>query len=176
LFAAGRSARAALSGLAAAPAWPQAPRMVGADELLPERVLIGDEHARRLLVEHTATALAATPALEQTARVYLDTGGLEAAARVLFVHPNTVRYRLGRIAEVAGYDLTVPRDAYAVRLGLALSRLGRMDSVPWRDGMPQRATSGERQSGERHTGERDTGERQTGARRGAGARGIPEAL
>jgi DNA-binding PucR family transcriptional regulator len=158
LFAAGRSARAALSGLAAAPAWPQAPRVVGADELLPERVLIGDEHARRLLVEHTAAALAATPALEQTARVYLDTGGLEAAARVLFVHPNTVRYRLGRIAEVAGYDLTVPRDAYAVRLGLALSRLGRMDSVPWRDSMPQRATSGEHQTGEhsgvgaRHTG------------------------
>ena len=34
---------------------------------------------------------------------YLDNGrSLEATARELFVHPNTVRYRLGRIAELTG--------------------------------------------------------------------------
>ena len=37
--------------------------------------------------------------------------------------PNTVRYRLGKIAELTGYDLTHPRDGYAVRLALALARL-----------------------------------------------------
>ncbi|HYG68345.1 MAG TPA: hypothetical protein VD838_11815, partial [Anaeromyxobacteraceae bacterium] len=39
---AGRSARAALSGLQAVRAWPSAPRPVLADELLPERMLTGD--------------------------------------------------------------------------------------------------------------------------------------
>ena len=52
---------------------------------------------------------------------FLEVGGLEATARVLFVHPNTVRYRIGRIAELTGYDLAHPRDGYAVRLALALA-------------------------------------------------------
>ena len=101
LFAAGRSARAALSGLLAAPAWPDAPRPVLADDLLPERVLAGDEHARRLLVDRVYRPLvAAGGSLFETASAFLDGGGgLEATARVLFVHPNTVRYRLGRIAD-----------------------------------------------------------------------------
>ncbi len=123
LFAAGRSARAALSALGAAPAWPEAPRPVAADELLPERVLVGDERARRALVSRIVAPLRDAPALAQTAAVFLDTAGLEAAARVLFVHPNTVRYRLGRIADLTGYDLTLPRDAYAVRLALGLAHL-----------------------------------------------------
>ena len=45
------SARAALSGLRAAVGWPDAPRPVASDDLLPERVLAGDGHARRHLVE-----------------------------------------------------------------------------------------------------------------------------
>ena len=110
-------------GLAAADGWPQAPRPVSADELLPERVLVGDVHARRVLVERIATPLRAHEVLLDTATAYLDSGGLESAARVLFVHPNTVRYRLGKIAELTGYDLTHPRDGYAVRLALALARL-----------------------------------------------------
>ncbi len=134
LFAAGRSARAALSGLSAAAAWPAAPRPVNADELLPERVLVGDEHARRLLIDQVVGPLAESAALQHTAQVYLDTGGLEAAARMLFVHPNTVRYRLGRIAELTGYDLAEPRDGYAVRLALALARLADSDRGSSRTG------------------------------------------
>lgn len=132
LFAAGRSARAAINGLAAADGWPQAPRPVSADELLPERVLIGDVHARRMLVERIATPLRAHDVLLDTAMAYLDSGGLESAARVLFVHPNTVRYRLGRIAELTGYDLTHPRDGYAVRLALTLARLSEAPAAPGR--------------------------------------------
>jgi DNA-binding PucR family transcriptional regulator len=57
--------------------------------------------------------------------VYLDTGGaLEATARMLFVHPNTVRYRLRRVTEVCGLAPTVPRDALTLRVALAV---GRMD-------------------------------------------------
>jgi DNA-binding PucR family transcriptional regulator len=39
-----------------------------------------------------------------------------------------VRYRLGRIAEVTGYDLTTPREAWAARIGLVLGCLGSADS------------------------------------------------
>jgi hypothetical protein len=134
LFAAGRSARAALSGLLAAPAWPDAPRPVLADDLLPERVLAGDEHARRLLVERVYRPLvAAGGSLFETASAFLDGGGgLEATARVLFVHPNTVRYRLGRIATETGYDLSHPREANIVRIALAVGRLAQPDARGWR--------------------------------------------
>ena len=123
LYAAGRSARAALSGYAAAAAWPDAPRPCAASELLPERALAGDTRARRALVDKVTRPLRDRPSLRETVPAYLDEGGLEATARRLFVHPNTVRYRLGRIADLTGYDLTDTRDAFTVRLALALSRL-----------------------------------------------------
>src|ERR1700733_11715806 len=43
------SARAARAALRAAPAWPEAPRPVGSDELLPERALDGAAGAVRIL-------------------------------------------------------------------------------------------------------------------------------
>lgn len=134
LFAAGRSARAALSGLGAARAWPDAPRPVLADDLLPERVLAGDATARRALIDRVyRPLLAAGGALFETATTYLDGGGgLESTARVLFVHPNTVRYRLGRIAAVTGYDLSQPREAHTVRLALAVGRLSESTQREWR--------------------------------------------
>lgn len=139
LFAAGRSARAALSGLAAAPAWPTAPRPVLSVELLPERVLSGDPSASRVLVDRIHHPLEAHPVLLATASTYLETGGsLEATARALFVHPNTVRYRLGRIAETVGYDLTHPREAQTVAIALAVGRLAVTPPVEWRAGAPTR--------------------------------------
>ncbi|MEO9151944.1 MAG: helix-turn-helix domain-containing protein [Lapillicoccus sp.] len=139
LFAAGRSARAALSGLAAVPAWPAAPRPVHADDLLPERVLAGDGPARRTLVNRIHHPLEAHPTLLRTASVFLEEGcALEATARVLFVHPNTVRYRLGRIADVVGYDLALPREALTVQLALAVGRLAEPVVTPWRAGAPER--------------------------------------
>jgi len=134
LFAAGRSARAALSGLSAARAWPDAPRPVLADELLVERVLAGDPTARRAMIDRIYRPLsAAGRALFETATTYLDGGGgLESTARVLFVHPNTVRYRLGRIAVVTGYDLSQPREAHTVRLALAVGRLAESSQRGWR--------------------------------------------
>lgn len=133
LFAAGRSARAALSGLDAARAWPDAPRPVLADELLPERVLAGDIPARRALIDRVYRPLSnAGGALFETATTYLDGGGgLESTARVLFVHPNTVRYRLGRIATVTGYDLSHPREAHTVRMALAVGRLAESTQREW---------------------------------------------
>lgn len=132
LFAAGRSARAALSGHLAARAWPDAPRPVLADDLLPERVLAGDATARRALVDRVHRPLEAAGAtLLDTVTTYLETGGsLEGSARQLFVHPNTVRYRLRRAADVCGYDVTHARDAYTVQLATALGRLSEAPRRP----------------------------------------------
>ena len=78
-----------------------------------------------MLVDEVYVALQAEdPALIETLAAYLErTGSLEGAARELFVHPNTVRYRLRRVADVTGLTPTVPRDAWSLRLALALGRL-----------------------------------------------------
>jgi hypothetical protein len=125
LLAANLSARAAVAGLRAAVAWPQAPRPVSSGDLLPERALSGDGHARRQLVEEAYRPLAdASPTLLDTLTAYLDSGGsIEATARALFVHPNTVRYRVRRIADVTGLTPTESRDAYTLRVALTLGRL-----------------------------------------------------
>lgn len=125
LVDAGRSARAALSGMRAARAWPGAPRPVASADLLPERALAGDGHARRALAVEVYRPLAdAGGDLLETLVEFLDAGGsIEATARALFIHPNTVRYRLRRIQEVTGYLPADPREAYVLRLALTLGRL-----------------------------------------------------
>ncbi|MGZ5418587.1 MAG: PucR family transcriptional regulator [Nocardioides sp.] len=119
------SARAAVAGLRAAPGWPEAPRPVTSDDLLPERALSGDGHARRQLVQEVFVPLleAGDPTLD-TVSAYLDHGGsIEATARSMFVHANTVRYRLKRAAEVTGLAVSDPRQAYTYRVALTLGRL-----------------------------------------------------
>ena len=122
-----RSARAALSGHSAAPAWPKSPRPVLSDDLLAERALLGDLPARAMLVSRVYAPLAASGGgnLLETAAAFLDgANGVEGTARALIVHPNTVRYRLAGITKVIGYDLTDAHDAQTVRIALAFSRLG----------------------------------------------------
>ena len=48
---------------------------------------------------------------------------IEGAARVLFVHANTVRYRLRQAGELTGLTPTRPRDSFTVEIALALGRL-----------------------------------------------------
>jgi hypothetical protein len=119
------SARAALAGFRAAPAWPGAPTPVHADDLLPERALAGDAAARRAL-RHDAygAVVRAGGGLLETLDAFFATGGvLESAARELYVHPNTVRYRLKRVAEVTGLSPLNARDAFALRMALTIGRL-----------------------------------------------------
>jgi DNA-binding PucR family transcriptional regulator len=125
LRAASVSARAALAALHAAPAWPDAPRPTGADELLPERALDGDDDARAALISDVyEPLLGGGPALLDTLTTYLEQGSsLEATARLLFVHPNTVRYRLRRVAELTDYTPSVGRDGFTLWVAIALGRL-----------------------------------------------------
>src|SRR5690606_17161436 len=108
LVEASRSAKAALAGFAVARSWRNAPRPALADDLLPERALAGDALARATLINRIYRPLQAhSTELLSTLWCYLDNGrSLEATARELFVHPNTVRYRLKRVSEVIGWDAT----------------------------------------------------------------------
>jgi hypothetical protein len=122
--------RATLLGLRAAPGWAAAPRPVSTEDLLPERALAGDASAVYQLVEQVYRQLAGEPALLETAVVYLEqTSSLEATARALFIHPNTVRYRLRRISAITGWSATDARGSFALRLGLTLGRLAETQNL-----------------------------------------------
>jgi len=129
LVEAARSARAALAGFAVAKAWRNAPRPTLADDLLPERALAGDPQARRTLIERIFKPLQNhSTELLTTLWCYLDNGrSLEATARELFVHPNTVRYRLKRISEVIGWDATGAREALILQSALIVGSIAEND-------------------------------------------------
>lgn len=119
------AAAAALAAYRSTGAWTEAPRLVDADELLPERVLAGDDAAARTLTTRVFDPLVgAGGSLLETTTSYLDSGSsLERSARDLFVHVNTVRYRLKRVADVTGLDPTDPREGYVLRIALTVGRL-----------------------------------------------------
>jgi len=125
-----RAAQSTVFGVRAAWGWADAPRPVAASELLPERAVAGDLEAVEVLVATVHRALLADAALYDTACTYLErTPSLEATARALFIHPNTVRYRLRRIAEVTGYSPTDARGAFCLRIGLTLGRMSLDDAL-----------------------------------------------
>lgn len=118
-------ASAAVAGFAAVRGWPQAPTPVGTDDLWPERVFNGDAMARTALITQIYEPLQhAGNGLLETLSSYLALGhALEGTARELFVHANTVRYRLKRVSEVTGWDPLVPRDAFVLQTALVIGRL-----------------------------------------------------
>jgi len=129
LVEASRSAKAALAGFAVARSWRNAPRPVLADDLLPERALAGDPLARSTLVNRIYKPLKThSTELLATLWCYLDNGrSLEATARELFVHPNTVRYRLKRVSDVIGWDATGSREAIVLQSALILGSISDPD-------------------------------------------------
>jgi DNA-binding PucR family transcriptional regulator len=88
-------------------------------------LLSGDSTARRLLVDRAYRPLAERGGgLLETVATYLDSGrSLEETARVLFIHPNTVRYRLRRVAEITGWRPTDPREGYVLQIAISAGRL-----------------------------------------------------
>ena len=66
--------------------------------------------------------------LIETLDAYFSHGAsIEGAARVLFVHANTVRYRLRQAGELTGLTPTRPRDAFTV--GDRARPLGRLSDA-----------------------------------------------
>jgi DNA-binding PucR family transcriptional regulator len=104
---------------------------VAADALLAERALNGDPLAREALHDRVALPLrTAGGEVLETVRAVLTSGGnLEATARAIFVHPNTVRYRLKRAADLTGLSATDPRGSWTLQVALALAGLDRDGSL-----------------------------------------------
>jgi hypothetical protein len=129
LVDASRSAKAALAGFAVARSWRNAPRPTLADDLLPERALAGDALARATLINRIYRPLQAhSTELLATLWCYLDNGrSLEATARELFVHPNTVRYRLKRVSEVIGWDATGARESLILQAALIVGSIADVE-------------------------------------------------
>ncbi|MFD4253483.1 PucR family transcriptional regulator [Amycolatopsis thermoflava] len=81
--------------------------------MLAEQPRLRDPRLTALRAEH--------PDLASSLLAYLDTlGDVRSAARALNVHPNTVRYRVRRAAEVAGIDLADPLERLFASLQLRL--------------------------------------------------------
>lgn len=137
----------ALSGLRAVAGWPAAPRPVSAEDLLPERTIAGDLGARHELIETVYQPLVeAGDVLLDTVVSYLDGGrALESTARALFVHTNTVRYRLRRAAELCGHAPTDARGAFTIQLALVLGRLSGYGPVRSANQHPNGAQDGQLQ-------------------------------
>lgn len=125
LAEAGASAAAASWALRTAYARPNSPRPVFASDLLPERAMAGDQTAVNELVRTFYEPLSmGSGQLLTTAENYVDFGGsLEATAKALEVHPNTVRYRLRKIQELIGLDATQARAGFVLRIALVFGRL-----------------------------------------------------
>lgn len=122
----GAAAREVLVTLRASSGWPHAPRPARADDFLPERALRGDLTAATRLIETVYSPIAADAALLSTAEALLERHTtIEGAGRALFVHANTIRYRVRRIADLTGCSLLDPRDAYVLHVALTLGRLSR---------------------------------------------------
>jgi hypothetical protein len=124
-----RSAKAALAGFAVVKTWQKASRPINAEDLLAERSLAGDMLAKQTLVENIYRPLANnSPELLETLSTYLDTGrSLESTARELFVHPNTVRYRLKRISEIIGWDATGSRESFVLQVAMVLGSMSETE-------------------------------------------------
>jgi DNA-binding PucR family transcriptional regulator len=86
-------------------------------DLLAARSQMFDQPLAQLLEYDTQHQANLVPTL----RAWLDAfGDINAASQALFVHPNTLRYRLRRVAEVSGIDLGNPDSRLAAMLQLRL--------------------------------------------------------
>jgi DNA-binding PucR family transcriptional regulator len=124
------SAMAALAGFAVVKNWDKTSGVILADDLLAERALAGDMLAKNTLIERIFKPLSSnSPELLQTLTAYLESGrSLETTARVLFVHANTVRYRLKKISEIIGWDATGSREAFILQVAIVLGSMTEPDT------------------------------------------------
>ena len=88
--------------------------------------MVGADAVEILVTHAYQPLLAGGTALLDTLTTYLEQGSsLEATRRMLFVHPNTVRYRLRRVAELTDYVPSSGRDGFTLWVAIVLGRLAQ---------------------------------------------------
>jgi purine catabolism regulator len=63
--------------------------------------------------------------LETLEAYYQNGGNLSQTAETLFIHRNTLSYRLDRIREICNLDLNHPDTSLAMQIALRLYRMGK---------------------------------------------------
>ncbi|MCW0212302.1 MAG: helix-turn-helix domain-containing protein [Pseudonocardia sp.] len=115
--------------------------VLAVDELGAVRLVVSSgrvEEARRFAEDVLGPLRRA--GLLDTLRAYLDAAAqVRATARALGVHANTVRYRLGRVAEVSGLDVRDFDALLTAQLAFGVLGLGRPESGHPESGGPDRA-------------------------------------
>jgi hypothetical protein len=106
----------------------QAEGLIEAEEHLAELLLFESGGVAQRLAERRLAPLdELTPAgrgrMEETALAFVQHGGNAAAmARALHLHPQTIRYRLGRLRELFGDELADPDARFELELALRAAR------------------------------------------------------
>ena len=119
--------------------------LIDADEHLPELLLFESGGlAERLAARRLAPLDELTPAgrarMEETALAYVQHGGNAAAmARALHLHPQTIRYRLGRLRELFGDELSDPDARFELELALRSHGSSRLTTAPPSSALEARA-------------------------------------
>ena len=103
-------------------------RAVSLDEVLIDHIARASPHVRRILAEtlHPLVEydLRHRSSLVATVRTYVEMGfNLRRSAEVLYIHPNTVVYRLRRVRELSGRDPQNPDDLLMLFLAMKLAEL-----------------------------------------------------
>jgi sugar diacid utilization regulator len=98
------------------------------DSRRPEELVAFAERVLGPVLEHDSHPGAG---LLRTLNCYLENAGdLKACARILSVHPNTVKYRLRRIEELSGLTLRNPNDLLTMSVASLVTRLnGRAEDM-----------------------------------------------
>jgi sugar diacid utilization regulator len=124
LRSAGRSCRQAMATARVLQRRGAARRVADYSDVLLDVALSQDADLRERLVATRIGALAAHPHLLRTVRTFLECDLSQTrTAEALFVHPNTVYYRLGRIAGLTGRDPRRLSDALELAMALRATDL-----------------------------------------------------
>jgi hypothetical protein len=116
------SYREASIALAAARAGSRSVAIYG--EVLVEELLLRERGVSRRLAQTVLAPLDAHPDLKATLIEFLTYGpSLPAVAKRLFLHPNTVAYRLARVRELTGRDPKTPQGVAELYLALRAAQL-----------------------------------------------------
>ncbi|MFT4148095.1 MAG: helix-turn-helix domain-containing protein [Micrococcaceae bacterium] len=120
----------AFAGYLCSQAWLKADSLIDAQDLIPERIILGDKKARDYAIQKWYKPLKdVDPKLLLTTETYLECAfSLEGTAREIGIHSNTVRYRLDRVAEVVNLDFSNIRDIYTLKIALTTGKLAERKS------------------------------------------------